>query len=129
MALALHDESVSVVPEVVRNSTTHRYPPSLLPAVYRLTVVGAEGVAAAVVELRHVAALDLVDCPSRAVLVTEPSTSTAGADSNLVTVALQLRVPVRSPDPSKGREGFIQFALEKYSRLRSAPAPLSVLKP
>ena len=100
MALALHDESVSVVPEVVRNSTTHRYPPSLLPAVYRLTVVGAEGVAAAVVELRHVAALDLVDCPSRAVLVTEPSTSTAGADSNLVTVALQLRVPVRSPDPS-----------------------------
>ena len=61
VTLTLQDESVSVVPGVVRYSTTHRYPPSLLPAVYRLTVVGAEGVAAAVVVLGHPAALQLVD--------------------------------------------------------------------
>ena len=82
VTLTLQDESVAVV-----------------PAVYWLPVVRVEGVTVAVVEVRHVAALDLVDSPARAVLVTEPTAATAGAHRHLVPVTLQLRVPVRGSDP------------------------------
>ena len=82
VTLTLQDESVSVV-----------------PAVYWLAVVGVEGVTVAVVEVRHVAALDLVDSPTRAVLVTKPTPATAGSHRHLVPVTLQLGVPVRGSDP------------------------------
>ena len=59
-----------------------------VPAVYGLTVVGVEGVAVTEVELLHVAALELVDSPPWAVLVTKPAPDTAGAHSHLVTVTL-----------------------------------------
>ena len=61
--------------------------------VYWLAVVRVEGVAVTE-ELLHVTALEQVDSPPWAVLVTKPTPTTAGANSHLVTVTLQLCVPV-----------------------------------
>ena len=101
MALTLQDERVSVVPEV-----SHFHPsqvsvtPSVLPAVDGLAEVRAEGVAVAEVEVRHVAALDLVDSSTRAVLQVGLTTAaTAGAHRHLVAVTLELSVPVRGSNP------------------------------
>ena len=82
VTLTLQDESVSVV-----------------PAVYWLAEVRVEGVTVAVVEVRHVAALDLVDSSTRAVLVTKPTAATAGAHRHLVSGAPQGGLPVRGPKP------------------------------
>ena len=72
-----------------------------LPAVNWLAVVRVEGVAVAEVEVRHVAALDLVHSSPRAVLVTKAPSTTAGAHHHLVTIALQLSVPLRGSQPSE----------------------------
>ena len=61
--------------------------------VYWLALVGVEGVVVTE-ELLHDTALEQEDGPPWAVLVTKPAPTTAGAHSHLVTVTLQLCVPV-----------------------------------
>ena len=107
MTLALQDETDPVLPEGLQGEPDQVPPPLPLPAVDGLAVVRAEGVAAVVVKLLKVAALDLVDIPSRAVLVTEPSPAAAGAHSHLVIGTSEGDVPVRGTQPSGSK--YFQF--------------------